>query len=129
LELDRDQMKQVFYNVIKNSLEAMKTRGILRIRTDMDATHVNISFADTGGGMSAETLSRVFEPYFTTKHSGSGLGLLIVRRIVREHGGEMAIESNEGKGLTLTIRLPYLDKRIRMLEQGERTTGKQPNTN
>lgn len=118
IELDRDQMKQAFYNVIKNSFEAMKRRGILRIRTDMDATHVNVSFTDTGGGMSAESLSRVFEPYFTTKSSGSGLGLLIVRRIVREHGGEMAIESNEGKGLTLTIRLPYLDKRVRMLEAG-----------
>jgi PAS domain S-box-containing protein len=118
IELDRDQMKQAFYNVIKNSFEAMKRRGILRIRTDVDATHVNVSFTDTGGGMSAESLSRVFEPYFTTKSSGSGLGLLIVRRIVREHGGEMAIESNEGKGLTLTIRLPYLDKRVRMLEAG-----------
>jgi signal transduction histidine kinase len=120
LELDRDQMKQAFYNVIKNSFEAMKRRGILRIRTDLDATHANISFTDTGGGMSAESLSRVFEPYFTTKSSGSGLGLLIVRRIVREHGGEMAIESNEGKGLTLTIRLPYLDQRVRMLEAGDR---------
>ena len=118
LELDRDQMKQVLYNVIKNSFEAMKRRGILRIRTDMEATHVIISFTDTGGGMSAESLSRVFEPYFTTKSAGSGLGLLIVRRIVREHGGELAIESNEGKGLTLTIRLPYLDKRVRMLEAG-----------
>ena len=118
LELDRDQMKQVFYNVIKNSFEAMKRRGILRIRTDVEATHVIISFTDTGGGMSAESLSRVFEPYFTTKSAGSGLGLLIVRRIVREHGGELAIESNEGKGLTLTIRLPYLDKRVRMLEAG-----------
>ena len=120
LELDRDQLKQAFYNVMKNSFEAMKRRGILRIRTDMDATHVSISFTDTGGGMSAESLSRVFEPYFTTKSTGSGLGLLIVRRIVREHGGEMAIESNEGKGLTLTIRLPYLDKRVRMLEAGDR---------
>ncbi|MDQ6623271.1 MAG: ATP-binding protein, partial [Verrucomicrobiota bacterium] len=70
------------------------------------------------GGMSAESLSHVFEPYFTTKSSGSGLGLLIVRRIVREHGGELGIESNEGKGLTLTIRLPYRDQRIRMLEAG-----------
>ncbi len=122
IELDRDQMKQAFYNVIKNSFEAMKRRGILRIRTDMDATHVSISFTDTGGGMSAESLSRVFEPYFTTKSSGSGLGLLIVRRIVREHGGEMAIESNEGKGLTLTIRLPYLDRRVRMLEAGDLKT-------
>ncbi len=120
LELDRDQMKQAFYNVIKNSFEAMKRRGILRIRTDRDDTHVLVNFTDTGGGMSAETLSRVFEPYFSTKSSGSGLGLLIVRRIVREHGGELAIESNEGKGLTLTIRLPYVDRRMRMLEAGNR---------
>jgi two-component system, sporulation sensor kinase E len=120
LELDRDQMKQAFYNVIKNSLEAMKQRGILRIRTDMDSTHVIVSFTDTGGGISADNLSRVFEPYFTTKISGTGLGLLIVRRIVREHGGELSIQSNEGKGLTLTIRLPYIDKRVRMLEAGER---------
>jgi two-component system, sporulation sensor kinase E len=118
LELDRDQMKQAFYNVIKNSLEAMKHRGILRIRTDMDASHVLIGFTDTGGGISAENLSRVFEPYFTTKSSGTGLGLLIVRRIVREHGGELSIQSSDGKGLTLTIRLPYIDKRVRMLEAG-----------
>jgi signal transduction histidine kinase len=119
LELDRDQMKQAFYNVIKNSLEAMKRRGTLRIRTDRDDTHVLITFVDTGGGMSAENLSRVFEPYFTTKPSGTGLGLLIVRRIVREHGGELSIESSQDKGLTLTIRLPYIDKRVRMLQAGE----------
>ena len=123
LQLDRDQMKQAFYNVIKNGLEAMKPGGILRIRTDMDSTHVVVSFADTGGGMSAEDLSRVFEPYFTTKISGSGLGLLIVRRIVREHGGELSIQSDQGKGLTLSIRLPYIDKRVRMLEAGDQKTG------
>jgi signal transduction histidine kinase len=119
LQVDRDQMKQAFYNVIKNSLEAMQRHGSLRIRTDMDDTHVLIRFVDTGSGMSARNLSRVFEPYFTTKPSGSGLGLLIVRRIVREHGGELSIESSQGKGLTLTIRLPYIEKRIRMLEAGE----------
>jgi len=119
LQLDRDQMKQAFYNVIKNSLEAMKRRGTLRIRTDRDDTHVLITFVDSGGGMSAENLSRVFEPYFTTKPSGTGLGLLIVRRIVREHGGELSIESGQDKGLTLMIRLPYIDKRMRMLEAGE----------
>src|SRR5437660_3030319 len=118
LQLDRDQMKQAFYNVIKNSFEAMKRRGVLRIRTDRDDTHVLVSFTDTGIGMSAENLSRVFEPYFTTKSSGTGLGLLIVRRIVREHGGELSIASSEGKGLTLTIRLPYIDRRVRMLEAG-----------
>jgi len=119
LQLDRDQMKQAFYNVIKNSLEAMQRHGTLRIQTDMDDTHVLIRFVDTGRGMSAENLSRVFEPYFTTKPSGTGLGLLIVRRIVREHGGELSIESGKGKGLTVTIRLPYIEKRIRMLEAGE----------
>ena len=118
LQLDRDQMKQAFYNVIKNSFEAMKRRGVLRIRTDRDDTHVLVSFTDTGIGMSAENLSHVFEPYFTTKSSGTGLGLLIVRRIVREHGGELSIESSEGKGLTLTIRLPHIDRRVRMLEAG-----------
>jgi two-component system, sporulation sensor kinase E len=120
LQLDRNQMKQAFYNVIKNSFEAMKRRGILLIRTDMDESHVRVSFIDTGGGMSAETLSHVFEPYYTTKESGSGLGLLIVRRIVREHGGELAIESTEGKGVTLTIRLPFKEQRVRMLEAGDR---------
>jgi PAS domain S-box-containing protein len=119
IELDRDQMKQAFYNIIKNSFEAMKRRGILRIRTDMDTSHVIVSFTDTGGGISAENLSRIFEPYFTTKSSGSGLGLLIVRRIVREHGGEMAIESKEGKGVTLSLRLPFVEKRVRMLEAGK----------
>ncbi len=119
LQIDRDQMKQAFYNVIKNSLEAMKRRGTLRIHTDMDDKHVLISFIDSGGGMSPEDLSRVFEPYFTTKPFGTGLGLLIVRRIVREHGGELSIESSQGKGLTLTIRLPYIDKRVRMLEAGD----------
>lgn len=120
LQVDRDQMKQAFYNVIKNSFEAMKRRGILRIRTDRDESHVRVRFIDTGGGMSAEALSHVFEPYYTTKATGTGLGLLIVRRIVREHGGELAIESTDGKGLTLTIRLPFKEQRVRMLEAGDR---------
>ena len=119
LQLDRDQMKQAFYNVIKNSVEAMHRHGTLRIRTDLADMHVIVRFEDSGGGMSAENLSRVFEPYFTTKPSGSGLGLLIVRRIVREHGGELSVESNQGKGITLTIRLPFIGKRIRMLEAGK----------
>jgi two-component system, sporulation sensor kinase E len=118
LQLDRDQMKQAFFNLIKNSLEAMKRRGILRIRSDMDDTHVLVRFTDSGGGISAENLSHVFEPYFTTKSTGSGLGLLIVRRIVREHGGELSVQSTEGKGLSATVRLPYLDRRVRMLEAG-----------
>src|SRR5947199_792451 len=73
LQLDRDQMKQVFYNVIKNSLEAMQRHGTLRIGTDLDDTHVFVRFVDTGSGMSAANLSRVFEAYFTTTTYGTGL--------------------------------------------------------
>ena len=117
LEIDRDQIKQVLYNVSRNAFQAMKSGGILRVRTYMDESHVNISFADTGGGISSENISRIFEPYFTTKQDGNGLGLLIVRRIVRAHGGEVVIESAPGRGLTLTIRLPRLDRRVRFLQE------------
>ena len=118
VEVDRNQLKQAFYNVIKNAFQAMKTGGLLRIRTDMDGSFVTVSFVDTGGGISPENMSKIFEPYFTTKASGSGLGLLIVRRIVREHGGEIDLASDQGKGLTLTIRLPLRHQLARMLEAG-----------
>ncbi len=114
--VDRDQLKQAFYNVIRNSFQAMRSGGILRIRTGTDPTHFLIEFADTGGGISVDDMGRIFQPYFTTKSGGTGLGLLIVRRIVRAHGGEIAIESTEGKGLTLTIRIPHHDRRVRFLE-------------
>ena len=118
VEVDRNQLKQAFYNVIKNAFQAMKSGGLLRIRTDQDDRFVSISFADTGGGISPENMSKIFEPYFTTKASGSGLGLLIVRRIVREHGGEIDLASDQGRGLTLTVRLPLRNQVARMLEAG-----------
>jgi signal transduction histidine kinase len=118
VEADRNQLKQAFYNVIKNAFQAMKTSGLLRIRTDLEDHFVSITFADSGGGISQENMSKIFEPYFTTKASGTGLGLLIVRRIVREHGGEIDLASHEGRGLTLTIRLPIRNQRARMLAAG-----------
>ena len=119
LELDRAQIKQAFYNIIKNAFQAMTQGGLLRIRTDFDDAFVTVSFADSGGGISAGEMSKIFEPYFTTKAGGSGLGLLIVRRIVREHGGEIDLVSDEGKGLTFTVRLPLAHRRARMLPGGE----------
>ena len=116
LLIDRDQMKQAFYNVIKNAFQAMRAAGILHIRSWQSELYVSVSFNDTGGGISQDQMSKLFQPYFTTKASGSGLGLLIVRRIVREHGGEIEIESNEGKGMRVTIHLPFGDKRIRLLQ-------------
>ena len=115
LEVDQDQLKQAFYNIVKNSSEAMKQGGLLKIRTGSDSEWVNINFADTGGGMTQEAMARIFEPYFTTKQSGSGLGLMITQRIVRAHGGEVVIESDPGNGLKITIRLPRHDRQVQML--------------
>lgn len=120
LQLDRNQIKQAFYNVIKNGCEAMQREGVLSIRTDRDDNFVTVTFTDTGGGIDAEQMGKVFQPYETTKSGGSGLGLLIVRRIVREHGGEIELVSKEGRGLTVTIRLPYRDRSVRLLEAGAR---------
>lgn len=115
LEVDRAQLKQAFFNVIKNAFQAMKSGGILRVRTDMNDRFVSITFADSGGGIPEGEMSKIFEPYFTTKASGSGLGLLIVRRIVREHGGEIELLNDAGKGLSITMKLPLRDQRLRML--------------
>jgi signal transduction histidine kinase len=126
LQIDRDQIKQAFYNIIRNAFQAMRSGGILRIGSGADETHVFVSFSDTGGGIPPENISRVFEPYFTTKSTGSGLGLLIVRRIVRAHGGEIVIESEPNRGVTLTIRLPRADRRVRFLEQGSAGDARNP---
>jgi two-component system, sporulation sensor kinase E len=120
LRLDRDQIKQAFYNLIRNASQAIGSGGALIIRTDFDDQQVRISFADTGQGISPEELGKVFEPYFTTKKTGSGLGLLIVHRIVREHGGEIEFESEEGAGTTVTIYLPRFEKRMRVLPPADR---------
>ena len=115
LEVDRTQIKQAFFNVIRNAFQAMKAGGILRVRTNMDDRFVSVTFADTGGGIPEKEMSKIFEPYFTTKAGGSGLGLLIVRRIVREHGGEIELLNDDGKGLSLTMKLPLGSQRLRML--------------
>lgn len=115
IRVDRDQIKQVFYNLIRNAAQAMGSNGSLTLRTDLNDLQVIVSFADTGQGISAEQLGKVFEPYFTTKKTGSGLGLLIVHRIIREHGGEVEFESEEGEGTTVTIYLPRFEKQMRFL--------------
>jgi two-component system, sporulation sensor kinase E len=115
LRLDANQLKQTFYNLIKNACQAMGSGGKLLIRTEMTDYEVTILFQDNGKGMSPDTVSHLFEPYFTTKKTGTGLGMLIVRRIVREHGGELAIASEEGVGTTVTIHLPRGHRSLRFL--------------
>lgn len=114
--VDRAQLKQAFYNLIKNALHAMRAGGILRIRTEANESHVSVAFMDTGHGISPEQIGRIFEPYYTTKNEGTGLGLMIVQRIVREHGGLIDVESDAKRGTTVRIRLPIYEKRTRLLE-------------
>ena len=119
LRLDANQLKQAFYNLIKNALQAMGTGGSLIIRSDLTEYDALVSFEDTGKGMSAETVAAMHEPWFTTRQSGTGLGMLIVRRIVREHGGELSIESSPGTGTRVTLTLPRGPKPVRFLESGD----------
>jgi len=113
--LDRDQIRQALYNVIRNSFQAMGSKGQLRVVTGCDDSHVWVSIGDTGGGIDPALADRIFQPYVTTKSDGSGLGLHVVQRIVRAHGGEIDLRSAAGKGLLFTIRLPRDDRRVRFL--------------
>jgi PAS domain S-box-containing protein len=112
---DRDRLKQAFYNLVKNAIQAMNTGGILRVTTSQLDTHIVVAFSDNGAGIAPENLNRLNEPYFTTKPTGSGLGLLIVRRIIQEHGGELQLESHEGRGTTVRMLLPLAQPSLKML--------------
>lgn len=105
---DRDQLIQVLINLIVNSLHAMPDGGRLRLSLAREGRHVCLGVSDTGHGMPEEIRSKVFEPFFTTKDfgKGTGLGLTVVKGIVEEHGGTIAVESVVDKGTTFWIRLP-----------------------
>jgi PAS domain S-box-containing protein len=113
--VDRDQIRQALYNVIRNSFQAMGADGKLRVATGCDDTHIWVSIGDNGGGIDPKVADKIFQPYFTTKKDGNGLGLLVVQRIVRAHGGEIELRSAAGKGLLFTIRLPRDDRKVRFL--------------
>ena len=114
--VDRAQMEQVFFNLIKNALEAMKDGGDLDIEVGADDRDVHVVIRDNGSGMDAATLAHIFEPYQTSKEQGSGLGLILSRRIVHAHGGEIDVESKPGAGTAFTVRIPRLEKRVRRLK-------------
>ncbi|MBW7897094.1 MAG: PAS domain-containing protein [Opitutaceae bacterium] len=113
---DRNQVKQVFFNVIKNAVEAMQPGGRLRIKARTDDDNVYLAFGDSGSGIKQENMVRLFQPYHTTKSGGHGLGLMVVQRIMREHGGQIGIESKEGVGTVVTLQFPRKDRRVRMLQ-------------
>lgn len=103
---DRDQLTQVLWNVALNAVEAMNGRGRLSLEVNRQNGDVALSVSDTGAGIPAENLSRVFEPFYTGKANGSGLGLTIAERIMGAHGGRIEIDSQLGRGTRVTLLFP-----------------------
>jgi two-component system nitrogen regulation sensor histidine kinase NtrY len=108
LNLDRDQMKRVMINLVKNSLMAIEDEGKIRIQTSYDSSlqMVRLEVSDDGVGIPDEDKKRLFEPYFSTRKSGTGLGLTIVNAIISDHNGYIRVRDNKPKGTTFLIELP-----------------------
>lgn len=103
---DAEKLKQVVLNLVVNALEAMKDGGTLSVRVAPVGDDVVLSLDDSGPGIEPQVLAQVFDPFFTTKEAGTGLGLSIVRKIVDQHGGEVRIESERGRGTRVSVVLP-----------------------
>jgi len=105
---DATQLKQVFLNLTLNSIQALGNHGTLKVRTSnpADFSELIVEVIDDGAGIPEEKLDKVFDPFFSTKEHGTGLGLTISQMIVVQHNGTMEVKSEEGKGTTFTVRLP-----------------------
>jgi two-component system sensor histidine kinase HydH len=103
---DWDLLANALENLVRNAFEAMPNGGTLTVRTQVEEASVALSVEDTGEGMNARTRERAFDDFYTTKTTGSGLGLAFVRRVVEAHGGQVELTSQQGRGTTVTLRLP-----------------------
>ena len=115
IPVDPAQIKQVYFNLIKNALEAMPDGGTMAISFQVGDAYLTIDFLDSGAGIAPGDFNRIFEPYHTTKSSGHGLGLMIVQRIVQEHGGQIEVSSKPDTGTRFRILLPLAERRIRKI--------------
>jgi signal transduction histidine kinase len=106
--VDRTLTLRALSNVVENALHAMPGNGTLTIDAIVDPSEVSLVVTDTGVGMDQEALERVFEPYFSTKTTGTGLGLPIARRNIELNGGSIGVRSVKGEGTTVTVRLPVV---------------------
>lgn len=109
---DPERIHQVFMNIIKNAVHAMPKGGSIRIQTEVKDKLCLIRFQDTGIGIHADMMPRIFDAYYTTKEEGTGLGLMIVYQIIREHGGRIEVSSQPGLGTTFTIVLPIRKEKL-----------------
>ena len=114
--IDPTQAQQALLNLMKNAMQAMTKGGTLTLQTGENNDAVWVSVGDTGGGIPQEQINRIFEPFYTTKKKGTGLGLMIVQRIVRAHSGGIELDSHVGRGTTFRVWFPLKDKKPRLLE-------------
>ena len=109
-------IKQALFNVMKNALEAMDRGGDIHVSLTSDDEWIILSIRDTGVGIPADKMTRVFDAYYTTKASGGGIGMLILLRIMRAHGGTVDIQSTPDVGTNVILRFPLKHRRVRTLE-------------
>lgn len=111
--MDRDLFKQALLNLMLNAEQAMPDGGEIVLQTRLDGDRVGLDVIDTGMGIEADELDKIFRPFHTTKPGGTGLGLATTRKIVRAHGGQIDVQSEPGRGTKFTIRLPKVVEAIR----------------
>lgn len=122
--VDPKYLKQALLNIIKNSIEAIHDGGEIRIETaEGPDGDVVVNIVDSGEGIPENIIGKIFEPYFTTRKSGTGLGLVIVYKIIQELGGDIKISSKEGEGTVFSVKLPVLDKKKKLLTYEETDEG------
>ncbi len=104
--LDSAQIRQVFLNLLRNAIDATHPGGEITVRLKLEDRYLVVKIADTGIGIPQQNLDKIFDLFFTTKPKGTGLGLAICKKIVQDHDGDIMIESEEGKGTAVTVKLP-----------------------
>jgi PAS domain S-box-containing protein len=117
--MDERYMKQAVLNILKNAISAMPDGGRLRVQTVQKGNELRLKISDTGVGIPDEHMDKIFEPYFTTKDFGSGLGLTLVYKIVKEHMGDIEINSKVGEGTSITLSFPVPQKEKRLIGYNE----------
>lgn len=121
--MDPNLIQQVIINLIRNAAQAMPEGGKIWLSLSKDDIYLKLSVTDQGMGIPSERISMLSEPFFTTKKGGSGLGLLVVYKIVRQHGGSVEILSRSGEGTTFTVWLPPRPERVKLLPPPAATSG------
>jgi signal transduction histidine kinase len=114
---DPGQLKQAFYNIFKNAIQAMPEGGELDVICSYDEEWLELEISDNGQGISQENIGRIFEPFKSFKKGGTGIGMMIIERIIREHGADLQLQTAAGKGTSIVIRFPRRNRRIRVLPE------------